>query len=568
MFQQGKVAIESRNYSQAESIYRQAIQLYPNNAVTYYKLGNALYNQKKLEEAVENYRRAIQLDPNYAAAYHDLGIVLYSQKKLDEAIANYHRAIQLDPNSAITYVSLGNVLDDQKKSEEAIANYRRAIQLDPNSVYAYFNMGVALSRENNIEEAIASYRRAIQLDPNYAVAYNGLGNALIQQGKLDEALINYRRAIQLDPNLGAAYNGLGVALRQQGKLDEALINYRRAIQLDPNNANAYIGLGNALSDQKKLDEAIASYRQALRLPEDTTTTPASVHTSAHNNLGLVLQQQGKIEEAIAEFKQSITLDPNFVYAQNNLKEAERLLALRRNPQSIIVDDRQWLPSREKNPLVDIYRSVVWISADIPAGRNTGAGWVVKREGNKVWIITNRHVVSDAEGTRQPSENIEIEFYSEPPNGQFRRRYKAQLSKITNPDDSLDLAVLEVTGIPDDIKPLQMYSGIVSNTTLVRVIGHPNNGRYWSQVRGEISNVNPNETTLQIDANLAQGNSGGPVIDLENRVVVGVMVQITDGNQALDAADTNRDQPPTTGGFGFAYRIDVVMEKLRNWGILK
>jgi tetratricopeptide (TPR) repeat protein len=50
---------------------------------------------------------------------------------------------------------------------------------------------------------------------------------------------------------------------------------------------------------------------------------------AHNNLGLVLQQQGKLEEAIAQYKKAIAIDPNYVYASNNLKKAQRLLTIKR-----------------------------------------------------------------------------------------------------------------------------------------------------------------------------------------------------------------------------------------------
>jgi len=119
LFQQGKVAIESRNYSQAESIYRQAIQLYPNNAGAYYGLGIALRDQKKLEEAIASYRRAIQLDPNNAAAYYGVGIALRDQKKLEEAIASYRRAIQLDPNNAAAYIGLGIALFETLRAKAA-----------------------------------------------------------------------------------------------------------------------------------------------------------------------------------------------------------------------------------------------------------------------------------------------------------------------------------------------------------------------------------------------------------------------------------------------------------------
>ncbi|NEU74175.1 tetratricopeptide repeat protein [Hassallia byssoidea VB512170] len=508
LFQQGNAAQEAGNYTQAENIWRRIIQQYPNNANAYYNLGKALYYQKKLEQAIAALRKAIQLNPNYAYAYN----------------------------------GLGNTLSEQKKLDSAIAAYRKAIQLNPNYAKAYYNLGVALSDQNKLDSAIAAYRKALQLP--------------------EDTSITFASAHTL------AYNGLGNALSDQKKLDSAIAAYRKAIQLNPNYAGAYYNLGTALSQQKKLDSAIAAYRKALQLPENNSGSPASVHTLAHNGLGLVLEQQGKLEEAIQEYQQAIKLDPKYATAQNNLKEAQRLLALRKSPPPPKVEsDRQWLPTPQDEPLVGVLRSVVRVIAQIPTGNSVGAGWVVKREGNKAWIVTNRHVVTDFERSGRQSEKIELEFYSEPPKGKFKPRYAAKIVNITDTTNPLDLALLEVTGIPDDIKHLPIASGRVPRTTQVRVIGHPSNGADWTVVSGEVSNFLSQDQKLQIQATLAQGNSGGPVIDPQKQVVVGLMTQISDPSQNFkEPVSTNQPQISATGGFGFAYSMDIVVEQLRSWGI--
>ncbi|MBD2387513.1 tetratricopeptide repeat protein, partial [Cylindrospermum sp. FACHB-282] len=374
-------------------------------------------------------------------------------------------------------------------------------------------------------------------------------------------------AIQLNPNYADAYNNLGIALGNQKKLDEAVVAFQKAIQLNPNYGLAYNNLGVALSQQKKLDQAVVAFQKALSLPDDTSGTLTTAHTLAHNGLGLVLQYQGKLKEAIEEFKKSIAIDPNYVFSQNNLQEARRLLGLRENPSLPVIGDRKWLPSSQNEPLVGVLRSVVRIIAEIPTGSNIGAGWVVKREGDTAWILTNRHVVTDPERTGRISEKIALEFFSEPPPGQYPPRYTAKILQITPANDPLDLALLKVTGIPEDIQPLPMYPGKVGRTTPVTIIGHPSNGGNWSAVSGEISNVLSQENKLQITATLAQGNSGGPVIDKDKKQVIGLMVQISDPRQQReDAAKSTQSSPPATAGFGFAYPMDVVIEKLRTWGV--
>ena len=532
LFRQGNAAQAAGNYSQAETIFRQVIRINPQDTNAYNNLGIALRRQGKLEEAITYYQKAIQLDPKYAIAYYNLGNALYLQGKLDEAIASYRQAIQLDPKYAYAYNGLGNALSYQGKREEAITNYQKAIQLDP----------------------------------KYASAYNGLGNALYKQGKLDEAIASYRQAIQLDPKYAYAYNGLGAALSDQGKLEEAITNYQKAIQLDPKYASAYNNLGNALYKQGKLEEAITNYQIALSLP-DEKGTPASGHTLAHNNLGYALQQQGKLPEAIAEYQKSIALDGNFVTAQNNLKEAQRLLA-QKSPQYVPppASDLAFVPTLQQEPLRDELRATVLIIAnDIPGtqGQTRGTGWVVKREGNTIWVMTNRHVIANQQ--RQPSPKIEIEFFSDI-EATRRTRFSATVEQISN-DENLDLAVLKITGIPDDIRPLKMGTGRVSRNTKIIVIGHPINADPWNSPGGEVTNYSVNKLTVSVS--VATGNSGSPVINETTKEVIGIMVRVADEDIATDP-NTPTAPPPaeisSTGGFGIAYPIDLVQQQLIKWGI--
>ncbi|OUL35186.1 hypothetical protein BV372_11700 [Nostoc sp. T09] len=602
LFQQGNAVQEAGKYSEAEAIWHRVLRIDPNNFVAYYNLGCALYKQKKLEQAIAAYEKAIQLNPKNADAYVGMADALFSQKKLEQAIAAYKKAIQLNPKNADVYLALGVVLYEQNKPEQAIAAYEKAIQINPEKADSYVFVLILLYGQKNPELLIAIYEKAIQLNPKKADTYIGMvillygqknpelliaicekviqlnpknanaylvmGAALYEHKKLEVAIAAYEKAIQLNPKDTNTYAFFGAILYGQKKPEEAIAAMQKLIQLNPNGSVAYAFLGIMLHQQKKVELAIANYRQALNLPNYKFGTYPTAHTFAHNGLGVAFQQQGKLKEAIAEFKQAIALGPNYVTAQNNLKEAERLLALRRNPPLAIVDDRQWLPSPKDEPLVGVLRSVVRIVAEIPTGNNIGAGWVVKREGNTAWILTNRHVITDAQRTKRPSEKIELEFYSQPPRGKFLPRYKAKILQITNTNDSIDLALLEVTDIPEDIQPLPMYSGSVRRTTEVIVIGHPSNGADWTTESGKISNVISQENKLQITATLAEGNSGGPIIDKEKQQVIGIVVQINDSNQQLQDATKIliASQTPATGGFGFAYDMNVVIEKLRKWGI--
>jgi superkiller protein 3 len=387
------------------------------------------------------------------------------------------------------------------------------------------------------------------------------GNTAQAEGDYAEAERIFRQVIREQPNNANAHKNLGVALSDQGKLEEAIAAYRRALELDPDYAYAHKNLGVALSDQGKLEEAIAAFRRALQFDPDNAT--------AHNNLGFALEQQGKLEQAIKSYRRALELDPDFPTAQNNLEEAQRLLAKRRDSQRLIPDDRQFVPSEEEEPLVNVLRSTARIIAKVPQGNMVGTGWVVKREGNTVWIVTNRHVISNRD-MGSLSQEIEVEFFSELESHR-RPRYNATILRASDQSNrELDLAVLQVTGVPEDIEPLEVAPGRVSRRTSVLIVGHPFTVTIpWNVAEGSVMNYNPQSPWLPIDAYVAQGNSGGPVIN-ENNEVIALMARIRTENDIA----TNSDQQtpvlsgtPATGGVGVAYRVDFVLEKLQEWEIL-
>ncbi|NCR81584.1 MAG: tetratricopeptide repeat protein [Microcystis aeruginosa K13-10] len=551
----GNVLYGQKKLTEAEEMYRRAIALDDKYVDAYNNLGNVLSDQKKLKEAEEMFRRALALDDKYVYAYNGLGNVLYDQKKLKEAEEMYRRALALDDKYVYAYNNLGNVLRDQKKLTEAEEMYRRALELDDKFVYAYNNLGNVLYEQKKLTEAEEMYRRALALDDQSVPAYYNLGNVLYEQKKLKEAEEMFRRALALDDQFVYAYYNLGNVLYEQKKLKEAEEMFRRALALDDKFVYAYNNLGAVLYNQKKLTEAEEMYRRSLDLPDDTTGTPTTPHTLAHNNLGRLLQEQGKLEAAIAEFEKATKIDPKFEFATNNLQEARRLLSLQQQPEQIIaLNNTKYLP--QEDPLTRIKRSIVKISVVFTGnakGTAYGTGYVIKRRGTTVWIITNRHVVVDRD-TEQRGDNLEVEpYYGENLPNLPRDRVVAKIIHITQPQENLDLALLEVTGLPDDISPLTFHQGEINPQTPISIIGHPES-KDWSKYEAITIGIQSSSGNLLIDVSLAVGGSGSPVFDQEMRVI-GLMFKTINESQ-IDSS-----------GIGFAYPIDRILQKLAQWQVV-
>jgi len=101
------------------------------------------------------------------------------------------------------------------------------------------------------------------------------------------------------------------------------------------------------------------------------------------------------------------------------------------------------------------------------------------------------------------------------------------------------------------------------------IGHPFNvPQPWTVVSGEVINYNAQSPEMSIDATVAAGNSGGPVIN-DKGEMIGMMVSIYNrGDVAVDpnvATPALLDNTAATGGVGLAYRTEVILQQLKAWG---
>ena len=147
------------------------------------------------------------------------------------------------------------------------------------------------------------------------------------------------------------------------------------------------------------------------------------------------------------------------------------------------------------------------------GAATGSGFVIDEEGH---IVTNQHVVDGAQSVR-----VEFSDGSEVP------------AEVLGTDASTDIAVLDVDRPSSELTPLSFAStGSLEVGNPVIVLGSPF-GLEGTLTTGVISAIgreiqSPNgftiENAVQTDASLNHGNSGGPVLDTQGRVV-GVAAQI-------------------------------------------
>jgi tetratricopeptide (TPR) repeat protein len=97
------------NFTAAESEYRRAFALAPQNAAVTSNLAVLMSELGRLDEAVALLQQAIALDPLRNATHFNLGLYLTALGRYDEAEAALRKAIELQPQSAQNYMSLSRI---------------------------------------------------------------------------------------------------------------------------------------------------------------------------------------------------------------------------------------------------------------------------------------------------------------------------------------------------------------------------------------------------------------------------------------------------------------------------
>jgi WD40 repeat protein/S1-C subfamily serine protease len=178
-------------------------------------------------------------------------------------------------------------------------------------------------------------------------------------------------------------------------------------------------------------------------------------------------------------------------------------------------------------LQQLKNSSVFIEVKFGQSLVTGSAFVVRVDGTTVYLATNRHVIDlssllDA----KVQGNISAIFWS------GRKNELVAKAEIVAADPGVDLAILKVRNVTDPPAPIDVDAKFtVTETTPVYIFGFPLGGDLAANPnghpsvtvgRGSVSSFQraawDEIVAVQLDGEVNPGNSGGPVVDVQGRLV--------------------------------------------------
>jgi len=248
LLEQGRAALDRRDFKNAAQILEEAVEQKPNCAEAHYLLGNAygrlaehaiVIRQPELAwKTKAEFERAVQHDPNHLRARFAL-IEYYLQAPAflggDNAKA-YQQATEIRARSVEEgHRAFATIYEHEKHFALARDEYALMVHDAPQSGLAHYDYGVFLSEHGNARLAFDEFDAAVRLDPSLTNAWFHLGKvASITKQNLPrgaEALRRYLAAPSHapdDPTPAQAQSILGAINEQIASQPEAFAGRGRA----------------------------------------------------------------------------------------------------------------------------------------------------------------------------------------------------------------------------------------------------------------------------------------------------------------------------------------------------
>lgn len=168
-------------------------------ALKAFTLGNEMHWAGKSFEAIPFFKRAVELDPNFALAYLKLGGTHYDILKDDLAAEYAERAFELRSRTSereqfyIATLYYAFTTGEIDKSIEVLELWK---QTYPRDVRARTNLSNRYAATGQYDRGVEEAGEAVRLDPNLSATYSHLGNFFLCLNRFDEARAVFEQAVE------------------------------------------------------------------------------------------------------------------------------------------------------------------------------------------------------------------------------------------------------------------------------------------------------------------------------------------------------------------------------------
>jgi serine/threonine protein kinase/tetratricopeptide (TPR) repeat protein len=216
----------------ADEATRKALELDDSLPEAHAARAIALAEARKWSEAETEFRRALELNPNNANAHYFYGYAfLMPQKRMDQALEEFRTALLLDPLSPIVNTNYAVVLTTAGRYPEALGQFRKITETEPAFNPPHYYLSQLYAMTGRFGDAVSEFQKWAHLPiaGSFSADAQGYNTRLkAVSDRLDPSALAFSSALIGDRDKAFEYLDKAYAIE-----DEDLIQTLRYPALDP-----------------------------------------------------------------------------------------------------------------------------------------------------------------------------------------------------------------------------------------------------------------------------------------------------------------------------------------------
>jgi len=306
--------INEANFKMAEEFFEKAIDLDPDFAAAYARLGanHADYwwhyfdrDSLRLTKAKASIDKANELNPDLFEVKLASGQIHYHGfREYEEALEHLFEALEMKPGNSEVLSYLGYVKRRQGNYQECIDYLLEAYQSDPLSSNIPFTLGETYELQREYEQAISFFDRGILLSPEWHGSYAQKAHVMFEyKGDIDSSISVLKASLQKIAFKDVSLYELANFYYLNGEYENALITLKELKESDLTEQFKYHSKYKLKGDiylAKGQNKESMIYYDSARIHIESRVEENPREPKYRSLLGMVYARLGMHDEAVKE----------------------------------------------------------------------------------------------------------------------------------------------------------------------------------------------------------------------------------------------------------------------------
>jgi serine/threonine protein kinase/tetratricopeptide (TPR) repeat protein len=166
----------------ADAAARKALELDDSSPEAHAARAMALAEAWRWNEAESEFRRALELNPNNATAHYFYAFdFLMPEKRIDQALEEFRTALSLDPLSPIVNMNYAVALTTANRYPEALAQFRKIMESEPAFNPPHYYLSQLNAMTGHFGEAVSEFQKGTGISGSWSADARGYNRLVAQR---------------------------------------------------------------------------------------------------------------------------------------------------------------------------------------------------------------------------------------------------------------------------------------------------------------------------------------------------------------------------------------------------